>query len=110
MVVNLLLNVLLIPPLGVAGAALATAVSYALSLGVALLMRPQVVPLSGNLMPMLLHGVVVSGLVTSVIVFGPQEPVGRALAGVGAGVVVVVLAFLFKVLDHATLKAEWRSR
>ena len=94
----------------VVGASAATALSYGISMGVALLVRPRVVPLSVRAGSMLLHGAMVSGLVTLTVMWGPSQPVGQVLAAVGVGLLVIVLALAVRVVDYAAVKEEWLSR
>jgi O-antigen/teichoic acid export membrane protein len=108
--VNLGLNVLLIPSYGVAGAAGATVLSYALSLGIATALRPDVVPLHIPLGRMALHGGCTAAVVWGAVSLMPDNQAGQIALAVAASVSVLVLAMVLKVVDHAAVKAEWTSR
>jgi O-antigen/teichoic acid export membrane protein len=110
MVLNLGLNALLIPPLGMSGAAIATAASYALAFAVAWLIRPRTVRFDLPLARLAAHAAAAAAIALAARALpAPGMAPGLAVA-VLAGALVCAAGFALGVVDPQTLRRELLHR
>ncbi len=110
MVLNLGLNALLIPRLGMSGAAIATAISYAAAFGVAWLIRPHVVRFELPLGPMALHGCAAAAIAAAAALLVPGGVIAGLAVAVAAGALALGTGLALKVVDPQTLRRELMNR
>ncbi len=109
---NVMLNLVLIPVLGLTGAALATALSYSLGLAAAILIGRRVLPLPAP-WPALLRCGVATAVMAAVVLVMPS-PGGLPELLLKAGVGTLVYGLVAVALDAAgvrgVLKRQWQVR
>jgi len=109
---NVVLNLVLIPVLGLTGAALATALSYSLGLAAAILIGRRVLPLPAP-WPALLRCGVATAVMAAVVLVMPS-PGGLPELLLKAGVGTLVYGLVAVALDAAgvrgVLKRQWQVR
>lgn len=109
---NVVLNLLLIPVLGLTGAALATALSYGLGLAAAILIGRRVLPLPAPWAALLRCGVATAVMAAIVLVLPSPGALPELLlkAGVGALVYGLVAVALDAAGVRGVLKRQWQAR
>lgn len=107
MLLNLLLNYVLIPIFGISGAAMATALSYGATFGLALLLRPRAIRVRPRVGRLCAHAITTGAVCYASLVL--SDHIGGLLVGVSAGVLVLTMGVLLRVVDLEDLLVQGRS-